>query len=421
MSAGTTDGGAAPELLFTENETNAASVFGSPNEGLYVKDAFHAFVVHNRTDAVSTDRGTKAAARYVMDVPAGGNCTVRLRLRTEDDGDIDPFQDFDRTFEERHREADAFYARTIPQHLSAEERRVSRQAYAGLLWSQQFYHYVIPDWITGDAKAPLPPRYWRCLCSTKSRSGNCRTSGSGRCGFSNRKDLVKRITDLEVSGAKPSRRLLLSLPGRTRLKRSLRYLLDEGEFLSPYGVRSLSRIYKDRTEYHVPYVPGDSDSPDFGGSSNWRGPVWFPINFLLIAALREYDRFYGATLQVECPAGSGRRLTRDWQIPDPLSRGVVNRIGNRRCDPYQADLAQSLGSQRVHDIVVFVHEDHVEVANVGMDRHVTLAQTVIHEAPEPLVDHALLFKRHPDAPHQATEHLGRRSDREILERGDRSR
>ena len=110
--------------------------------------------------------------------------------------------------------------------------------------------------------------------------------------------------------------MLLGLPGRDRLERALRYVLDEREFLSPYGVRSLSRAYKDRPyvfraegdthDYPVAYVPGDMDSRDFGGNSNWRGPVWFPINFLLIEALREYHRFYGDSFQIECPTGSGQ-------------------------------------------------------------------------------------------------------------------
>ena len=119
-----------------------------------------------------------------------------------------------------------------------------------------------------------------------------------------------------MDGVEPHRRWLLSLPGRKRLERALRYLLDESEFLSPHGVRSLSRAYKDRPyvfradgsdrEYEVAYVPGDMDSRQFGGNSNWRGPVWFPLNFLLIEALREYHRYYGDTFQIECPTGSGR-------------------------------------------------------------------------------------------------------------------
>src|SRR5436853_1152056 len=131
-----------------------------------------------------------------------------------------------------------------------------------------------------------------------------------------RKQFAKRLSEMEIQGEEPHRRLLLSLPGRKRLERALRYLLDESEFLSPHGVRSLSRVYKDRPyvfradgdahEYAVAYVPGDMDTEHFGGNSNWRGPVWFPINFLLIEALREYHRYYGDTFRIECPTGSGQ-------------------------------------------------------------------------------------------------------------------
>src|SRR5437879_10608116 len=121
--------------------------------------------------------------------------------------------------------------------------------------------------------------------------------------LANRKDLVKQVAEIEIRGDEPRRHMLLSLPGRARLERALRYLLDESEFLSPHGVRSLSRVYKDRSyvfradgdahEYAVAYVPGDMDTEHFGGNSNWRGPVWFPINFLQIGAPRQYHRHYG--------------------------------------------------------------------------------------------------------------------------------
>ncbi len=96
----------------------------------------------------------------------------------------------------------------------------------------------------------------------------------------------------------------------------MRYLLDEQEFLSPYGIRSLSRVHRDRPyrfqvhgqEYRVDYEPGEATTGLFGGNSNWRGPVWFPLNYLLIEALERYHHFYGDTLQVECPTGSGRKL-----------------------------------------------------------------------------------------------------------------
>ena len=93
----------------------------------------------------------------MLDVPAGGEHTVQLRLTPRRRRPPQPFEDFAQVFAERKAEADAFYAAQIPQDLTAEEKAVSRQAYAGLLWSEQFYHYVVPDWINGDANLPLPP------------------------------------------------------------------------------------------------------------------------------------------------------------------------------------------------------------------------------------------------------------------------
>jgi Glycosyl hydrolase family 63 C-terminal domain len=114
---------------------------------------------------------------------------------------------------------------------------------------------------------------------------------------------------------RPQRRLLTLVP-RDRLERLLRRLLDENEFLSPYGIRSLSRHHADHPyaleaggqRFEVSYQPGESDSGLFGGNSNWRGPIWFPINALLIEALETYHRFYGEDLKVELPTGSGRWL-----------------------------------------------------------------------------------------------------------------
>jgi len=109
---------------------------------------------------------------------------------------------------------------------------------------------------------------------------------------------------------------LLAIASREQLQRVLRYVLDEREFLSPFGIRALSRIHQDhpviaRTrwgEFRVDYEPGESTTSLFGGNSNWRGPVWFPLNYLLIEALERYHYFYGDDFRVECPAGSGRTM-----------------------------------------------------------------------------------------------------------------
>jgi hypothetical protein len=118
------------------------------------------------------------------------------------------------------------------------------------------------------------------------------------------------------AGADPTHRLL-ALPSRARLERVLRVMLDENEFLSPFGIRSLSRFHKDHPyilkmdgeQWEVDYEPAESRSGMFGGNSNWRGPIWFPINYLLLEALERYDHFYGESLKVECPTGSGHWMT----------------------------------------------------------------------------------------------------------------
>jgi len=158
-----------------------------------------------------------------------------------------------------------------------------------------------------------------------------------------RPDLAEHISYLEARGCMGEHahsHRLLAVPSANRLVRVLRYMLDEEEFLSPYGIRSLSKVHEREPfvlnlggeELRVDYVPGESNVPLFGGNSNWRGPVWLPLNFLLVEALERYDHFYGDTLLVECPTGSGnhvrlgvaaneiaRRLTRLF-LPDATGR-----------------------------------------------------------------------------------------------------
>jgi hypothetical protein len=145
----------------------------------------------------------------------------------------------------------------------------------------------------------------------------------------NRQDLSGSIAYLEPGKGTCTGLRLLALPAQERLQRVLRRLLDEGEFLSPFGIRSLSRVHReqpyvlqvDGQEMRVAYVPGDSDSGQYGGNSNWRGPVWFPINYLLIEALERYHRFYGESLKVECPTGSGR-----WMNLEQVARELAQRL-----------------------------------------------------------------------------------------------
>ncbi len=156
-----------PQWLFTENETNSERLFGTPNASPYVKDAFHEYLVHGRHDRVNpAAEGTKAAALYRLRLRAGGAVSVRLRLSGGAEGaHLDrggAFADFDEILTRRKAEADAFYEARSPGRQdahgsSADDRRIIRQGYAGLLWSKQFYHYDLRAWLEGDPAHPPPP------------------------------------------------------------------------------------------------------------------------------------------------------------------------------------------------------------------------------------------------------------------------
>ncbi|HTL27948.1 MAG TPA: hypothetical protein VL282_01955 [Tepidisphaeraceae bacterium] len=557
-------GYSAPELLFTENETNLVRLYGVAHNGGYVKDAFDHYIVHGRDGAVNPQQvGTKLGVLYLLDVPAGGSITVNMRLFPTDQKPAHVFgASFEETFKQRIAETDDFYRELLPKKMPAEQRNIARQAYAGLLWSKQFYHYVIKDWLEGDPNLPPPPperkqgrnsdwghlfnrdvismpdkweypwyaawdlafhmlpmaqidakfakdqlilllrewymhpngelpayewafgdvnppvHAWACwrVYKISGRRGHrdrmflqrvfhklllnftwwinrkdvrgkhlfaggflgldniglfdrsasirdgvsleqadgtswvaffCATmlaialelasedpayediaskffehfvaiidamNGLGGTGLWNEadgfyydqllidgraeplrvrsmvgiiplfaceileKDVIDRLPGfskrmnwfikhrpdlsrhITFAEAKPNgdshAHLLLAVPPRDRLERMLRYVLDETEFLSPYGIRSLSRYHEDNPvifkfdgrELRAKYAPAESDTDLFGGNSNWRGPVWFPLNYLLIEALERYHHFYGDSLKVECPVGSGNWL-----------------------------------------------------------------------------------------------------------------
>ena len=571
--------GDAP-LLFTENETNAAKLFGSENESPYVKDAFHEAVIDRRAGVVNPKlSGTKCAAHHRFTLAPGETRVLRLRLHAAGEGAEEPTeafgQNFDDVFAARLAEADAFYADLLAGVKAVGERNVARQAYAGLLWSKQFYHYVVKDWLQGDPGMPPPPsghalvrnadwehlfsrdvlsmpdkweypwfaawdlafhmipfarvdsrfakdqlnlllrewymspngqipayeynfsdvnppvHAWACwrvykmsgprgardrrfLASTfqklllnftwwvnrkdphgknlfsggflgldnigvfdrsKPLPGGCQltqadgtawmaffcntmmvmaleladgdpvyediaskffehfiaiTDAMNRLGghglwdeqdgfyydqllqadgrseplrlrsmigviplfsvefieegrldrlpgfakrtrwfLKNRADLASQIAYLKSDGCETGR-LILAIPSRERLERVLRYVFDENEFLSPYGIRSLSKAYE-KTPYElhlagethrVFYTPGESDTWLFGGNSNWRGPVWMPLNYLLIEALERYHHFYGDDFTMEFPTGSGVRMNLQ-QIAGELSKRLV--------------------------------------------------------------------------------------------------
>jgi hypothetical protein len=567
----------APELLFTENETNAERLYGLPNATPYVKDSINDYIVEGRRSAVNPEpRGTKAAARYRQTLGPGQRVVTRLRLaNTPLPGG--PFgEDFDVVFAQRIREADEFYDTVIPGRLSDDAKSVMRQAFAGLLWSKQFYHYDVRRWLEGDPACPPPPaerrkgrnHEWRHLYNedvismpdkweypwyaawdlafhmiplalidpdfAKSQlvlflrewymhpNGQIpayewalgdvnppvhawaalrvyrierRLRGKGDREFLekifhklllnftwwvNRKDaegknvfqggflgldnigvfdrsaplptgghieqsdgtswmgmyclnmlaialelarqdpayedvaskffehfvyIAHAVHDLGDQGinlwdetdgfyydvlhgngvahpmkvrsmvgliplfavetlepeaidrlpgfkrrmqwfvdnhpefrehvetaSKPGGgvRRLLAIVGRPQLPRVLRFMLDETEFLSPYGVRAVSRYHKDHPyvlsmnglEHRVDYEPAESSSALFGGNSNWRGPVWFPVNYLLIESLQKFHYFYRDTLKVPFPTGSATNLDL-WQVAAELSRRLT--------------------------------------------------------------------------------------------------
>jgi hypothetical protein len=572
-----TGGSQAPELIFTENETNKQRIFGAPNASPYVKDAFHDYVIEGRTERVNPAReGTKAAVVQRLSVPAGGAIRLRLRLTRRDEIAIarDAFADFDEIFAARRREADGFYAAKTGA-LSTDEAVAVRQAYAGLLWSKQFYHYDVRAWLEGDPAHPAPPAArrngrnaewghlynrdiismpdkweypwfaawdlafhmipfaridpqfakeqlllltrewymhpngqlpayefafgdvnppvhawaaWRVYKIAVDAGGQRdrtflarvfkklllnftwwvnRKDAEGRNLFSggflgldnigvfdrsrplptgghleqadgtawmaffcatmlsmalelaktepsyedmaskffehfvhitdamnslggtglwddqdgffydklhagdremplrvrslvgllpliavevledhaidhlpafnrrmrwflqNRPDLAGRVTLGEGGAGGKHGHMLLAIPSKERLIKVLRYLLHESEFLSPFGIRSLSkahervpyRFFHAGEEFRVDYVPGESNTGLFGGNSNWRGPIWMPVNYLLIEALERYHHFYGDNLRVECPTGSGR-----WMNVGEAAREISARL-----------------------------------------------------------------------------------------------
>ncbi|HXD10203.1 MAG TPA: hypothetical protein VN653_09085, partial [Anaerolineales bacterium] len=174
----------AETLIFTENETNTERLYGSPNVTPYLKDAFHTYIIDRRKEAVNQEQvGTKAAAVHRRSVGAGESVSVRLRLMKarypdghlrQAEGQDDPFESFDEIFAKRQSEADEFYADIQPSSLTDDERNIQRQAFAGMLWSKQFYHYNMEEWLHGDPAQPVPPperkkgrnREWRHLNSS---------------------------------------------------------------------------------------------------------------------------------------------------------------------------------------------------------------------------------------------------------------
>ncbi len=589
----------APPLLFTENESNTERLWGYPNAHRYTKDAFHRYLIHGEQGAVNPDEtGTKACGVYHFELEPGGSKVLHFRLYSGNAAS----PDFDDVFLDRAKEADDFY-NFAPARLSDDARMVQRQAFAGLLWSKQFYHYVVEQWLKGDPAMPPPPperklgrnrgwihvynddvlsmpdkweypwfaawdlafhmipfalidpdfaknqlalllrewyqspngqlpayewefgdvnppvHPWACWrvfkidkkltgkadyafleaafhkllmnftwwVNRKDSEGNNIFEG-GFLGLDNigvfdrsrplptggfieqadgtawmamfclsmlriaieltphdgsyediaskffehflyissamnslgdgglwdeqdgffydwlrlpdgrkiplrvrslvgliplfavttldaeaidkmdgfkrrmswfikhRPDLCGNIASITRHGVQE--RQLLSMVQPSRLRRVLETMLDESEFLSPHGIRGISRFHKDRPfvlradgqEYRVDYEPAESSTGLFGGNSNWRGPVWFPVNFLLIESLQRFHHYFGNEFQVECPAGSGvmmnlsdvaaelsRRMSRAFLRDEHGRRPVFGGAEKFQADPYFRD------------------------------------------------------------------------------------
>jgi hypothetical protein len=601
-----------PELLFTENETNLRRLYGAENRAPFVKDGINNFVVNGRTSAVNPAQvGTKSAAHYRFEIAPGESATIRLRLTDRPPAAGSLGSEFDRVFATRISEADEFYAGRVAPDASDDARNVQRQAFAGMLWSKQFYHYDLRTWLNGDPAEPAPPagreqgrnREWTHLYNDDiismpdkweypwyaawdlafhciplalvdpdfakeqlvlltrewymhpngqlpayewalsdvnppvhawatwrvykiekrlrgkgdrqflesvfhklmlnftwwvnrkdaegmnvfqggflgldnigvfDRSAPLPTGGhleqsdgtswmgmyclnllaiamelahenpayenvaskfwehflyiahainhlgnrklglwdesdgfyydalhlpDGESfpmkvrsmvgliplfavetlepdllarlpGFKrrlewfidNRRDLVYNVACMRRQGE--GERRLLSVVDPNKLRRVLALMLDEREFLSPHGIRALSRFHRDQpymlgangNTYRVAYEPAESSTGLFGGNSNWRGPVWFPMNYLLIESLQKFHHYMGDEFKVEFPTGSGNMLNL-WQVAGELSRRLT-RIFLRGEDgrrPVFGSIAKFQTDPHWRDLILF-HE-----------------------------------------------------------------
>ncbi|WP_165246843.1 MGH1-like glycoside hydrolase domain-containing protein [Paludisphaera soli] len=209
------------------------------------------------------------------------------------------------------------------------------------------------------------------------------------------KNMPRASAHLELPGSRPDPgddHYLLSIPSKDRLLRLMKYVLDEGEFLSDYGVRSLSRVHAEKpfvirvgeAEHRVEYVPAEADSGLFGGNSNWRGPVWFPLNFLLVESLERYGAFYGDACQVECPTGSGNWVTLT-EAADEIARRLTRLFlpdedGRRPCHGDDPRYAQDPNWK---DLVLFYEFFHGDTGRGCGANHQTgwtaLAATLLRD------------------------------------------
>jgi Mannosylglycerate hydrolase MGH1-like glycoside hydrolase domain len=148
------------------------------------------------------------------------------------------------------------------------------------------------------------------------------------CFVDNRPELIGNVACMRTPGM--GERRLLSIATQDQLRQILKYMLDEREFLSPFGIRALSQHHRDYpyhlsvngTDHRVDYEPAESSTGLFGGNSNWRGPIWFPVNFLLIKSLQKFHYYLGDSFKVERPTGSGKMMTL-WEVAGEISRRLM--------------------------------------------------------------------------------------------------
>ncbi|HEY0793593.1 MAG TPA: hypothetical protein VGD78_21205 [Chthoniobacterales bacterium] len=216
--------------------------------------------------------------------------------------------------------------------------------------------------------------------------------------LNHRPDLARLITFREEQG----RRLaMLAMPSKEKLRRIFGYLFDEAEFLCPFGVRSLSRVHETKPysyylnghDYRVNYVPGESDSHSFGGNSNWRGPVWFPTNYLLVEALERYHYFFGDAFTVEYPTGSGQQRTLKEIAVDLGARLISlftpNPMGARPCHGQDGRFATDPAWR---DLILFYEYFHADTGRGCGASHQTGWTALVLN---------LLLEREPESPVKA--------------------
>jgi hypothetical protein len=178
----------------------------------------------------------------------------------------------------------------------------------------------------------------------------------------NRPDLTANVACMRTPGN--AERRLLSIVSQDQLRSVLRFMLDENEFLSQYGIRAISRFHNDRpymlkvngTQHRVDYEPAESSTGLFGGNSNWRGPIWFPLNYLLVESLQKFHHYLGEDFRVECPVGSGEMLTL-WEVAGEISKRL-SRIFLKDADqrrPVFGAAAKFQTDPNWHDLIAF-HE-----------------------------------------------------------------